>query len=105
MPMILSFMVIASLLSVPVSITSAEEQPLKSANPFKTVTLNVQKMDCPMCRITIRKALEKVEGVNEALVDFDAKTAKVTFDPGVTTIDALTHATTNAGYPSTLKTE
>lgn len=72
---------------------------------LQTVTLDVQKMDCPMCKITIRKALEKVDGVRDAEVDYDAKTASVTFDPGSTSISALIQATTDAGYPSGLKAE
>jgi len=33
----------------------------------------------------------------------DTKEAEVTFDNAVTNIAALTEATTNAGFPSTLK--
>ncbi len=87
------------------ALLSAAESPANLSDTLKTVTLDVQKMDCPMCKITIRKALEKVDGVNDAKVDYDAKTASVTFDPGMTNIDVLTQATTDAGYPSTLKPE
>jgi len=69
----------------------------------KTVTLDVPGMTCKFCPITIRKALEKVPGVTEAKASFDTKTATVTFDPDNTNVEALTKATANAGYPSTLK--
>ncbi len=69
----------------------------------KTVTLDVPGMTCKFCPITIRKALEKVPGVIEAKADYETKTATVTFDPDKTTVDKLTAATKNAGYPSTLK--
>ncbi len=90
---------------IPLASLSAAESPANPSDTLKTVTLDVQKMDCPMCKITIRKALENVDGVKDAKVDYDAKTASVTFDVNMTNIDALTQATTNAGYPSSLKLE
>ena len=68
----------------------------------KTVTLTVENMTCAACPITVRKALEKVPGVAKAKVDFDKKTATVTFDPAKTKVEDLTWATTEAGYPSKL---
>ena len=105
MRIILNGLLIALLFSTPLSLIGATEQPVPSTESLETVTLDVQKMDCPMCKITIRKALERVDGVKEAKVDYDAKTAHVTFDTRVTQIDVLTQATTDAGYPSTLKQE
>lgn len=69
----------------------------------KTVMLDVPGMTCNFCPITIRKALNKVPGVIEAKSDYETKSATVTFDPVITTIEALIKATANAGYPSTLK--
>ena len=68
----------------------------------RTVTLSVPTMDCPVCPITVKKALTKVDGVSNAEVDFDKRLARVTFDDSKTNVDALTKATTHAGYPSTL---
>lgn len=67
------------------------------------VTLAVKNMTCSLCPFTVRKSLQKVEGVVDAKVDFGEKTATVVFDPQKTGVKALTQATTNAGYPSTLK--
>ena len=67
----------------------------------KTITLDVQNMTCELCPLTIKKSLEKVTGVSAVKVDFEKKTAAVTFDPDRTQIGALTQATTNAGFPST----
>ncbi len=69
----------------------------------QTVVLDVPGMTCQFCPITIRKALEKVDGVIEAKVVFETKTATVTFDPDKTNVEALIKATTDAGYPSTVK--
>lgn len=74
----------------------------------ETVTLDVKNMTCAMCPITVRKALEKVPGVIEAEAKYEGAGvgwAKVTFDPARTTVDALTKATADAGYPSSLKTQ
>ncbi|MEI8647124.1 mercury resistance system periplasmic binding protein MerP [Paraglaciecola sp. Hal342] len=58
-----------------------------------------------LCDLPIygQKGLTKVEGVSKAEVTFETKLAVVTFDDEKTTVKALTEATTNAGYPSTLK--
>lgn len=68
----------------------------------KTVTLAVHNMTCPVCPITVKKALAKVAGVSAVNINFDKKIAVVTYDPDKTRPDALTKATAEAGYPSTL---
>jgi periplasmic mercuric ion binding protein len=69
----------------------------------QTVTLDVKNMTCAVCPITVRKALEKVQGVAGVKVDLDAKTATVTFDPGKVNAAALIRATAEAGYPASVK--
>jgi len=69
----------------------------------RTVTLDVTKMDCTVCPITVRKALEKVPGVDTAKVDFKTKRAVVAFDPAKTSPEALTRATADAGFPSSVQ--
>lgn len=69
----------------------------------KTVTLSVPGMTCAACPITVKKALTKVDGVSKAEVNYDQRQATVTYDDVKTNVEALTKATTNAGYPSTLK--
>ena len=68
----------------------------------QTVTLSVAGMTCASCPITIKKALNKVEGVENIEVNLEKKEALVTFDDAKTTVKALLEATTNAGYPSTV---
>lgn len=69
----------------------------------KTVILDLPTMNCAMCPITVKKALSKVEGVTHADVSYEGKQAVVSFDDELTNPDALVEATTNAGYPSTVK--
>ncbi len=80
----------------------AAELPTATNNTSQSVTLDMQNMTCAMCKITIRKALQGVAGVQQVQVDFDSKTASVTFDPQKTSIDALIEATTNVGYPASV---
>lgn len=75
--------------------------PAQAAEPV-TVTLDVPGMNCGFCPITVRKALRKVPGVVSASADLDSKTATVTYDPDRVSVKALTDATANAGYPSTV---
>lgn len=70
---------------------------------MQTVTLSVPTMNCPVCPITVKKALTRVDGVSKAEVDFDQRQAVVTFDDARTSVEKLTEATKNAGYPSSLK--
>ena len=60
-------------------------------------------MDCAVCPVTVRKALEKVPGVESAKVDFKSKLAVVAFDASKTTPEALTKAMADAGFPSSVK--
>ncbi|WP_424196661.1 mercury resistance system periplasmic binding protein MerP (plasmid) [Ampullimonas aquatilis] len=87
-------LLIALLATVPLVVLAATQ---------KTVTLAVQNMTCELCPITVKKSLEKVPGVSAVKVDFDKKTATVTYDADKAQPEALTSATTNAGYPSTVQ--
>jgi mercuric ion binding protein len=70
---------------------------------MKTVTLSVPGMDCEACPITVKTALSRVPGVANASASLQRKEAVVTYDDSKATVDALTRATANAGYPSALK--
>ena len=82
---------IAVLLALPVVSLAAGPQ---------TVVLDVQKMTCALCSVTVKKALEKVPGVEEAKINYDHKTATVKFDPEKASPAALVKATTDAGFPA-----
>jgi periplasmic mercuric ion binding protein len=85
---------LALLLIVPAAALAATPQ---------TTVLDVQNMTCSMCPITVQKALERVPGVLDAKVDYDHKTAVVKYDPDKANPSALVKATTNAGFPSKLR--
>ncbi len=83
--------------------TVQAEAMLQALNSSQVVTLDVQNMTCPMCKFTIKKSLQAVDGVQEVNVDFDSKTTLVTFNPQITNTEALIKATTNVGYPATVR--
>ena len=69
----------------------------------RTVTLAVPGMTCAACPITVKKALSKVEGVSQVDVTFEMREAVVTFDDAKASVQRLTKATEDAGYPSSVK--
>ena len=69
----------------------------------QTVTLSVPGMTCASCPITVKKALNKVEGVENIEVNLEKKEAVVTFDDAKTTVETLLEATKNAGFPSSVR--
>ncbi len=65
----------------------------------RTVTLEVP-MWCPSCPYIIKRSLEKVAGVMDVAVSFEAQTATVRYDDETATIATLTQATADVGFPS-----
>lgn len=69
----------------------------------QTVTLSVPGMTCAACPITVKKAISKVDGVQKVEVSYEKRVAVVSFDDGRTSVQKLTKATEDAGYPSSVK--
>lgn len=90
---------VIALTSLPVGQAGTVTETQAAASE-RTVTFTVEKMTCAACPITVRQAMQKVEGVKSVTVDFEAKTATVVFDPAVTTPDQIGAASANAGYPA-----
>ena len=67
----------------------------------QTVTMDIDKMTCALCPLTVRKAMELVDGVQDVDVDYDSKTAVVTFDDEKTSAEIVAQASTDVGYPAT----
>ncbi|RLA57847.1 MAG: heavy metal transporter [Gammaproteobacteria bacterium] len=79
---------------------AANSVETQTAAAEQTVTFAVEKMTCAVCPITVRKAIEKVEGVKSVSMNFSAKTTTVVFDPAIATPEQIGAASTNAGYPA-----
>ena len=69
----------------------------------RTVILSVPGMTCAACPITVKKAISKVQGVSKVAVTFEKREAVVSFDDAKTSVQKLTQATADAGYPSSVK--
>lgn len=65
-------------------------------------TFNVEGMTCATCPITVRKAIQSVDGVKEVTVDYDSKTATVVYDPSLTDTKLIADSCSNVGFPAIL---
>ena len=64
-------------------------------------TLKITGMTCDSCATHVKQALEKVPGVQSAVVSYAKGAAQLDLDPG-TAPDALTAAVAGLGYKATL---
>lgn len=69
----------------------------------ETVTFDVEQMTCATCPIAVRKAMQRVDGVTDVKVSLDNMAAVVTFDPSVTTPAEIGKASTDVGFPATIR--
>jgi mercuric ion binding protein len=71
----------------------------------RTAILDVQNVSCVTCAPIVKKTLSRLTGVTEVAVieHGGAATATVAFDDDKITAEALSQATTGAGYPSSVK--
>lgn len=76
--------------------------PALAAEPKRAV-LDVPSMNCALCPLTVRKALERVPGVIEARATYEPKRAEVIYDPDKVSPEALAKAVSDAGYPATIR--
>jgi mercuric ion binding protein len=77
--------------------------PIAYADENQTVQFTVEKMTCATCPIAVKKAMERVDGVTDVKVDLDSKTATVVFDASEADPKAIAAASTDVGFPATLK--
>ena len=88
---------------VPAVTPAAAQSASQQVASAETTTFAIQNMTCALCPVTVKKAMEGIAGVTSVAIDFEAKTATVIFDPSVTNADAIAAASTNAGYPASVK--
>ena len=62
------------------------------------LTLSITGMTCASCVRRVEKALNRVDGVQEASVNLATEKAHVAFDPGVASLEELRAAVEKAGY-------
>ena len=86
-------MMLLALAAGTVSVTNAQVQ--KSS---MTVTIKTPTVQCESCKQRIENYLAREEGVYKAVVDYNRKTAKVSFYTERTNIETVKAAIANAGY-------
>ncbi|MBP32670.1 cation transporter [Methylobacterium sp.] len=71
----------------------------------RTATLEVQNVSCAACAPIVKRTLGRLPGVTQVAVieHGGVATATVTFDDDKVTAQALSEATSNAGYPSSVR--
>ena len=85
---------------VAIQIAPAAAQTASAQAELQTVMFDVENMTCATGPITVRLAMEAVEGVRSVEIDFEAKTTVVVFDPAIASPASIGSASTNAGYPA-----
>jgi mercuric ion binding protein len=68
----------------------------------KTATLSVQDMSCATCPIAVKMALMKLGGVVNVTSNLAKKQTTVVYDDAHISLESLTQATKDAGFPSTV---
>ncbi|PKP25416.1 MAG: heavy metal transporter [Bacteroidetes bacterium HGW-Bacteroidetes-2] len=79
-----------------VEISEATHEKVLNPNAnYLTASFGVEGMKCAMgCAKVIEKNLFALDGVKEAVVDFDSKTATVTYDEALVNKESLTASVT-----------
>ena len=70
-----------------------------------TKRFTIEKMNCALCPVTVRKSMENVPGVKQVEVDYDSKIATVVFDPAIANENLISDASTSIGYPAQVLVE
>ncbi|MDO9135207.1 MAG: mercury resistance system periplasmic binding protein MerP [Hydrogenophaga sp.] len=68
----------------------------------QTATLSVPGMTCATCPITVKKALTQLGGVIGVKSNLDKREVTVVYDDARVSLENLTQATRDAGFPSTV---
>lgn len=85
--------------------TVTKEHKAIAAENVQTASFTIEGMTCAVgCAKTIEKELSNLEGVEKAAVDFDKKTATVTFDKTIQNPESLTKVVQETGDGKTYKT-
>lgn len=83
--------------------TAIEKKVTVAAKP-ETATLKIEGMTCAMgCAKTIESKLSKMDGVQEAKVDFENKLATVNFDASILNSDKIKKEVESAADGETYK--
>lgn len=72
---------------------------------IENIRFEIKGMTCANCARTVEKGVGKLKGVNKVTVNFAGESGFVSFDPSVTSKDAIFKAVTESGYTPVGETE
>lgn len=77
--------------------------PLSSAYAAdRTIKLSVPGMNCASCPYMVESAINGVNGIKSVDATMEGRTATVTFDDQITSVEEIMSATAGIGYESSL---
>ena len=82
------------------AVAASAQEVAEARDNQRSQVFTVANMTCALCPVTVRKAMARVKGVTSVSIDLATRTATVSFDPMVTSVDAIANASTAAGYPT-----
>lgn len=68
----------------------------------QTIKLSVPGMTCVSCPYMVKQAISMVDGIKLVDATMADRSATVTFEDTITTVQEIQQATADIGYPSTL---
>ena len=68
----------------------------------QTIKLSVPGMSCVSCPYMVEKAISAVDGIKAVEATMRDRSATVTFEDTLTSVEAIQQATVSIGYPSSL---
>ncbi|MBP9820059.1 heavy-metal-associated domain-containing protein, partial [Candidatus Woesebacteria bacterium] len=71
------------------------------SNDNHSLSLNIEGMHCASCANTIKRKLEKLDGVQSCVVNYGTEKAKIEFDPTKTSISQMNQEVGKLGYSLT----
>jgi mercuric ion binding protein len=68
----------------------------------KTIKISVPGMTCDSCPYIVKGSIDALDGIKTVEATMEDRTATVTYDDTIINLEAITQATANVGYPSSL---
>ncbi len=87
------------------TIQPAESKNKQEKPEAENLRFKIEGMHCTNCARTIEKGVGKIDGINKVTVNFAGESGFVSFDPSLTSKEAIFKAVTESGYTPVDETE
>ena len=68
----------------------------------QTIKLSVPGMSCASCPYIVKQAISSVDGIKTVEATMEDRSATVTFEDTLASVEVIQQATANVGYPATI---